>query len=393
MSESRGGAESIGTGTNGGPTVIDVTPTPGPEPEPARPAETRSRPGGNRVAIIVLITLVLAVGTSPYWAPPIASILPWGTAPETPPAPADTKAIDAKLSALESRVAELARAQQGAAALEPRVAQLEQRPAPAPNPQDAQQVAKQAQALSALGDRIAALDQRITALAAAASSETAADATKAMQAQIQALSQKLDEQSKLIASLQSQKSAGAERADAALVVTVGQLRAALATPRPYAAELQAAEALAKDQPDALKQLQALDARAEHGIPTIDALAERFGAMAADVDRVAAPPVEGDWRERLIGGAKRFFHIRSVAAGGASQANDPDDVLATAEAALKRNDLAGAVAALRRLQGPAADAAKPWLDDAEARLAADKTLADLSASLARDILAAPAGAKP
>ena len=392
MSESRSDAEPIGTSTSGGPTVIDVTPTgPTPEPEPDRPPIARPKPRGSRVTIAVLIVLVITVGTSPYWAPPIASVLPWTGTPETPPV--NTAAIEAKLSALETRVTELAQAQQRAAALEPRVAQLEQRPAPAPNPRDAQQAAQQAQTLNALGDRMAALEQRITTLAAAASSQSAADATKGLQAQMQALTEKLDAQSQLIATLQSQRPTGAERADAALIVTVGQLRAVLATSRPYAAELQSAEALAKDQPDVLKQLQVLDARADSGIPSIESLTERFASVAAEIERIATPPVEGGWREQLIGRAKRFFHIRRVAEKGPGQPTDPEDVLATVETALKRSDLAAGVTALRRLQGSVAGAAKPWLDDAQARLDADQAMAELAGALTRNLLAAPARAKP
>ncbi len=314
--------------------------------------------------------------------------------PRRQPAPADTAAIEAKLSALEARVAELARAEPRIRALEQRIAQLEQRPATtaAPNPQQAQQAAQQAEALSALGDRLAAIEQRIAALAAA-TSETAADATKGLQAEVQALSRKLDEQSQLLAKLQGQEASGAERADAALVVTVGQLRAVLATSHPYAAELQAVEALAKDRPDILKELQTLDARADRGIPTVAALSEHFDAVADQVDRASAPPPEVGWSGRLAGWAKRLFHIRRVADEGAKPSNAPEDALAAGETALGRGDLAGAVEALRRLQGPAAEAAQPWLEEAEARLDADHALASLNAALMHDILAAPAGAKP
>jgi hypothetical protein len=385
MSDHRDGVEAAGTSPSGGPTVIDVTPAPAPEPEHA--AEAPPKPRRNSVAISALVTLVLALATSPYWAQPIASVLPWGGTPEAKPKPVDLAPISAKLSVLEGRLAELAQAQQHDAALEQRVAQLEQRPAPATNPREAQQAAEQAQALTALGDRIAALEQRITALAAAASSQTAADATKALQAQAQVLSQKLDEQSQLLAKLQTREASGAEsRTDVALVVTLGQLRSTLATSRPYAAELLAAEALAIGQPEILKQLQTLDARAQSGIPGVDTLRERFHSVAAQVDRVTAPPPGAGWGERLVGWTKSFFHVRR---GGTGSASDLDGILATCETALGAGDLAGAVTALSRLQGPAAEAAKPWLDDAQARLDADKILATVSTALTHSI----SGAKP
>jgi hypothetical protein len=394
MSDDRGEGNPTGTNTStsGGPTVIDVTPTAAPEPEHA--AEKPPKPRGNRAIIAALIALVLAVGTSPYWAPPIASILPWGT-PETKPPPVDTAGIDAKLSALEARVAELAQAQQRAAALEPRVAQLEQRPASAPNPRDAQQAAQQAQALSGLADRIAALEQRITALAAAASSQSAADATKGLQAQVQALTQKLDEQSQLLARLQSQAPVGADRADAAaLAFTLDQLRAALATARPYAAALQAAEAVAKDAPDTLAELKKLDARAPQGVPTVAVLAARFPAVAQAAPEPSAPAAATDegWRARTWAKLKNLVTIRRVGEGEAGAAPRGGD-LGDAETALKTGDLAAAVAALRRADGPASPAAAAWLEDAQARLDAEAALAAADATLMKRFLASPAGAQP
>ena len=379
MSDHRDGAEAAGTSPSGGPTVIDVTPTPGPEPE--RPA-VPPKPRRNSVAISALMTLVLALATSPYWTPPVASVLPWGSALEPKPVPVDLAPINAKLSALEARVAELVQVPLRIGTLEQRVAQLEQRPAPATNPA-AEQAAQQARAL---GDRLASLEQRIAALASAASVQTASDATKGLQADVQALTQKLEEQSRLLATVQSREVGSGERANAALIVTVGQLRSALATSRSYAAELQSAEALAKDQPDTLRQLQTLDPRAERGIPTLEGLRERFAAVADAVDRLVAPPPEAGWRERLMGWTRRFFHVRRV---GAGDVGGPAEALAAAEAALGAGDLAGAVTAVHRLKGPAADPAKSWLDDAEARLDADQTLAAVTGALTRG----PTGTKP
>ncbi len=392
MSDGRGEGEPTGTSTSGGPTVIDVTPEPGPEPapepqpEPERAAATPPKARGSGVTITALVVLVLAVGTSPYWAPPVASVLPWGT-PETKPVPVDTAAIDAKLSALAARIGELTQAQQRGAALEQRVAQLEQRPAAAPNPQDAQQA-------QALGDRIAALEQRITTLAAAASSQTAADATKGLQVQIQALTQKLDGQSQLIAALQSQKSAG-DRTGAALALTMGQLRAVLATVRPYAAELQSAEALAKDEPGTLAELRKLDGRAPQGVPTVAMLAARFPAVAQGAAQASAPPVaaEEGWRARTWAKLKNLVTIRRVGEGQGAEAQRSGD-LAAAEAALKTGDLAAAVAAVRRADGSASPAAASWLEDAQARLDAEAALAAADATLMKRFLAEPsAGAKP
>jgi hypothetical protein len=388
MSDRHGQSDAqdpAGTDAGSGPTVIDVTPTPGAEPD--------GRRGGRGAAAIgALATLVVALAASPYWAPPIASVLPWGGTPEGKTLTADTTALEAKLSALDARLAGFTQAQQRAGALEQRIAQLEQRPpAAAPNPRDTQQ----AQALSALSDRVAALEQRTTALAAANSSQAASDATKGLQADVQALSQKLAEQSQLLAKLQSQEaSGGADRTDAALVVAAGQLRAALQTSRPYAAELQAVEALARDQPDTLAELRKLDGRAQQGVPTLATLTQQFPALAQRVARARTPAAADDsWRARALAKLKGLVTVRRV--GDRSAELDGSDAgLAAAVAALGNGDLAGAVSAARRLEGPAAQAVAPWLEDAQARLDAEASLAALDATLMRRFLANPAaGAKP
>ena len=364
MSDRRGESEPASAGMDGGPRMIDVTPTPVPEPEPQPGTPVRDRVA--IAALSALVVLVVALATSPYWAPPVVSVLPWGGAPETRPAPADTSGIEAKLSALEQRVA-----------------RLEQRPASNP----------QAEALSALSDRLAAIEQRIATLAAAASSQTAADATKGLQSEIQSLSQKLDEQSQLLAKLQSRDAAGGT--DAALVVTVGQLRATLATARPYDAELQAAGALAKDRPDILAELHKLDGRASQGVPTLAMLTERFAAVAKAAAQSSAPAPAADqgWRARVLATLKSLVTIRRA---GEPQGKGAESggALAEAQVALKNGDLVAAVAAIRRADGSGSPAMASWLEDAQARLDAETALAAADASLMKRFLAEPgAGAKP
>ena len=53
------------------------------------------------------------------------------------------------------------------------------------------------------------------------------------------------------------------------------------------------------------------------------------------------------------------------------------ILARAEAAAKRGDLAVAAAEMEELDGNAAETAKPWLQDARARLAAEAARAALN----------------
>ena len=298
------------------------------------------------------------------------------------------------MGALETKLGELTQAQQRVAALDQRIAQLEQRPAPTPNPRDAQQAAQQVQAL---GDRLSTIEQRIGTLAAAASSQTAADATKGLQSEIQTLSQKLDEQSQLLTKLQSQERGGADRTDAALVVTLGQLRAALATSHPYAAELQAAEALAKDRPDTLAELHKLDGRAQQGVPTLAILTQQFEAIMRSATPAGAPAAaDGGWGARALAKLKSLVSVRRVgdASGDKTETSGRPRAEAAAAAALKNGDLAAAVAAMRRADGSVSPVAASWLEDAQPRLDTEATLTAADATILKRFLTEPgAGAKP
>ena len=60
-------------------------------------------------------------------------------------------------------------------------------------------------------------------------------------------------------------------------------------------------------------------------------------------------------------------------GGDVAGDSPEAHLARAEARLDEGDLAGAVSELEALEGPAAEAAAPWLAGARARVAADQAI--------------------
>jgi hypothetical protein len=74
---------------------------------------------------------------------------------------------------------------------------------------------------------------------------------------------------------------------------------------------------------------------------------------------------------------RVVSIRPI--GEDVQGQDPDAVAARAEAMVEAGNLAGAAAELESLSGAAAEAASGWLADAQARLAAEAALAEVTAA--------------
>ena len=386
------------------PSEPSAAASPAPEVEEAKfvevppvskePAASKPRP--SPLPWLALAAVLAAVALSPYWAPPVASILPWGPRSVDAAAAADARieALEHRNAALETRLAEAEKALPRIAALEQRLSQAESRLASlAGGARDGQQTAQQqAQVLASLSDRLAILEQRVTAFAAANTGGASADAVKSLGTELKMLEEKIAAQEQAIAKAQAAASGGPERIDAALLVAVGQLRQAIATSRPYASELSAAKALARDRPEVLAELQKLDASAQRGIPSLAVLSERLVQIAPAVLAAEPPPADAGWGDRVLLRLKRFFNLRRVGEGSAA-AGGAEAALAAAQAAMQAGDLAAAVAAMKRLSGPAAEPAKRWLADAEARLGAEATVAALDAALLQRFLAGAGAAKP
>jgi len=302
-------------------------------------APRQSRSSSVAWLVLLLIVVLGLVGASPFWAPFMRPFFPWAAqANRTEAAPAAV-AIDPRLGSIEASLKES----------NARLSQLEARPAPqaapaaAPMPQGpdetaaiaalSDQVGKLNAGLQAIGDRVATLENRGTAQA--------------------------DSQS-----------------DSAFLLTFADLRGALARPSPFAAELDAVEAMAASRPDLHAALETLGPAAASGIPTVAALRERFGQETAPAilrARTAAP--SDDWGDWILTRLKRLVVIRRI--DGTTDASDPVALAVDrAEAFLRDGDLAGATAALDGLTpGPRA-AAAGWLSDARKRLAAEAALAKL-----------------
>ena len=182
-----------------------------------------------------------------------------------------------------------------------------------------------------------------------------------------------------------------DRTDVALLFAVDALRTTLTTSRSFAAELQTAEGLAQQRPEALAALRTLDERAPRGIPSMTALIYRLGLIARDAHRDQTTKRAGD--NASGGGVMNKLQEIVIGKGGepnkgGGDPNPPTDqtsldaALGAADAALKNDDLASAISALKPIERTAGEAAGAWIRDAEARLAAENTLANLDAALGR-----------
>jgi hypothetical protein len=383
------------------PPAPAAQPKPGTPPSSAAPASPKRSDepmaavaqrggGGAGIALGALTLLVLAVLASPFWAPAVSPLLPWGPRETRGTATAPPSDLAERVAKLEQRgapptgvpqeiVGRLDRleqqiAQPRPAALPPELAERLQRveqqiaqPRPAAElPQDVAERLKRIEERVAappreLLDRIAQLEQRPAADPNAA--RAAAAEARRLAGTVQALEQRL-----AAVDQRERAEATVDRTDQALLVALTQLRQAVGTARPYGSELGAVTALARERPEITGAVAPLQANAAKGVPTLTLLTQQFAAAANEIVRADRAPPSDSFGDQVVAKLSSLVSVRRVGKGAVEQGAEA--AVAAAEQALAEGDLGAAVAALETLQGPAAEAAKPWLDQARARLAAE-----------------------
>jgi len=389
---------------------------PPPEPEPTESETTppSGSPARSALWLAAALALVIAgVALSPFWAPAIAPLLPWGGEPdvsakywaalatrldaiEKRPAPQipDLSPIASAASALARRVDQLEAARnpnqeteatvaankKGLQQLEQRLAAIETQSASRTVGADAE-MQKMQQELAKLGPVAADLGNRLSSIEAQSASRTAGT-----DAEMQKLQQEVAKLGPAAADLgnrlstterQLQALGGAGRTDAALLVALLQMREAVEQARPFPAEYAAFTALAHDQPDLVAAAEPLAHPARDGVPGRLALSTRLAEVAGRIAD-ATPPPEADWGSQALARLRALVTIRRVE--GASE-NGPEAAVSAAERGLARGDLGDAVAQLDRLSGANAEAAAPWLRMARQRLAVETAFMHIQELLA------------
>jgi hypothetical protein len=378
---------------------------------------------------VALILLVAGVALSPFWAPEVTPLLPWGERPATsaaeiaalatrvaalekrPVAPVvDTDAFKSMISGLGRRVDELE------TTLNTRLADVEKRPLPpkvdvegimsaqaaltrrVDQLESARASDPQATAVAGVQAGMSRVEQRISTIEAQSSARAESGA-----ADIQKLQQETARLAQITADLanrmpalerQVQSQSGAERTDAALSLLLLQMREAVEQGRPFPAEYGAFKSLSRDT-ELASAAEPLAEPARNGVASRAVLSKRLAELAGPVATAAEPAGEADWGTQALARLRSLVTIRRIE--GAAQTG-PEAAVSAAQTALARGDLAGAVALLEPLSGANADAARPWLRMARERLSAERALDRLQELLTVRLggtplapAAAPAGA--
>jgi uroporphyrinogen-III synthase len=331
---------------------------------------------------------------------------PTGSAPDLTPLTKRLDALEQDMAALRAGGQQPTQAAPAAdlSALNERIAALEARLSSPPS-----QSGRSAD-VAGLSEKVAALETQLAALQGQPPANGAATDTAA----IDKLSQENVALRSDVAALKAQLAAidqaltarGQDAGGVAFALAVGNLGGALATARPFAAELTALTELAGKDPALAAQVKAvtapLGARAAVGVPTLVELQSRFPAAARAIVDAAKQPAPAavetsesqSWYERPLGwlsSAGQWLSSQvSVRPVGEVAGDDPGARVARAEVRLSQNDLAAAVKELEGLSGPAAAAAGTWLGDAQARLAVDQVVSALQAAAVTRLGASAAG---
>lgn len=302
------------------------------EPSPAEPAPPLEAAPPTRtvgwIAPVVAATLVLVVGAlaaTPYWAPAVMRLLPWGTQAAVPtPAPAPVAHDDA---------------------LAARVAALEAQARSNPNEAAIQALGKRLSALEARpGPDLAPVQNELTALAAS----------------VAGLTQKL---------AMIDKAPAAPTDGTALALLLVQIREAVEIGRPFDAEYQALIGLSRNHPDIAAAAAPLAEPAKSGVASRAVLAGRLHQLAPQI-AAAVAPAKSSWRSQIVARLRSLVTIRRIDGVGQTPV---EAAVSNAERALAGGDLQTAIDALSGLSGANLAAAQPWLGMARQRLAVETAL--------------------
>lgn len=239
----------------------------------------------------------------------------------------------------------------------------------------------------ALAQRLAAMEARWRAIETATGGGDAAAITARM-LELQALVDGLEDRigdadlvaiARQVAALQSDTDSIRAQSESAAIAARAAFAVAAAAEAarasgPFEQAYATLETILPGDPNVL----ALAPLAKTGAPSRQELKEQFASMEDKIVRAARISASGaGFWGRVQSFLAQFVTVRRTGEG-----DTPTGMVERASARLDNDDVAGAVAELSRLTGPAAQVSGPWLQRARARLEIDARLAAIRAELSR-----------
>jgi hypothetical protein len=359
------------------PAAIDETP---PEIRDEAATHTRAASTFRQAALwlVALLLLVVAgVALSPFWAPAIRPLLPWGA--KSAPTATNDAGLAARVTALEARpapaIVDLDPVRSALAAQAQRIDRLQA--ALATQHQDQAAVAADKIALQQATQQMAAIE--------AQTASKIAESAKLEQELARFSTAANDVDDRLLALERRVSAQGStDRTGTALLLAVLQMREAIEAARPFPAAYDTFKGLAHDDPALLTGAAPLAGAARAGVASQAVLRQRLDDFSNEIARASKPTGKRQWWEQALDSIRQLVTIRRI--GVAAHAG-PGEAVGTAQSALAAGNLAAAVAALGSLDGADAEMAQPWLRLARDRLAAEAALRHLQELLATRLGAA------
>ncbi len=117
-----------------------------------------------------------------------------------------------------------------------------------------------------------------------------------------------------------------------------------------------------------QSLEDLTPYAEAGVMNRETLNAEFKGLATDIVMAKLEGEELSVKEKALKRMERFVKMRKIDAEGDSV----DAIVARAQIMLDKNDVQGALAELKKLEGGPAETAAPWMQQAEGHVAAHES---------------------
>lgn len=164
---------------------------------------------------------------------------------------------------------------------------------------------------------------------------------------------------------------GRDLGAAAMLLALTQLRQSAEREAPFTEDLALLRQVAAGtDPELGQSIDRLAPYAETGVLSPAGLKRELLASANDIVTAKMRGEDVSVKDKVMGRLQGLFSVSKdgVPMGGSG---DEQALIQQASAQLDRGDVAGAMATLNQLQGPAAEAAKPWQTKADASMAAQQ----------------------
>ncbi len=170
----------------------------------------------------------------------------------------------------------------------------------------------------------------------------------------------------------------------AMLLVLNEFRSNIDNHRPYAQDLALLKKFAGNDPRMNQALQHLAPYAEKGVMSRTALQTALKGMAGDI---VTAKLQGQDISVQQAARKRLDALTAAGDAAAVKGKNTDAAVARAQLLLDKGDVKGAMRELQTLDGAAAQAAEPWMDNAAGYVIADQSSDDLTQGMLQSMAGA------